>query len=401
MVADLEFTGERFVPGTPGAIAYEHGHRYAFMRRFVRGKRVLDAACGEGYGAAQMAELARDVCGVDISDAAIAHARSRYADVANLRFELASVATLPLDDASVDVVASFETIEHLPAEDQPRMLAEFARVLTSDGVLVLSSPNRRRYSDARDYRNPFHLHELYRDELEALLEPQFPARLWFHQAPIFASSLWSEERAGEFEAWIGDGTTVEGAGVTDGLYYVVIAARLQAALPKYVPGLSLFTDREQSELARAEAAQAEVLRLDALLRERDVALAQHTGHVTHLEELVGFRERVINERDRELQELNAAIAARHHDIDALRSSVAAAEDRVAQMNAAVQTLHTQLQETERELRTTQDTAREESRRLESALAAQDRIIAYRQSLRWWAQLPWVRAHSWWQRKVRT
>ena len=48
MNADLEFDGERYVPGTPGEIAYEHWHRYAFVRRFAKGKRVLDAACGEG-----------------------------------------------------------------------------------------------------------------------------------------------------------------------------------------------------------------------------------------------------------------------------------------------------------------------------------------------------------------
>ena len=393
MGTDLEFTGERFVPGTPGAIAYEHGHRYAFMRRFVRGKRVVDAACGEGYGAAQMAQLAGDVCGIDISEGAIAHARERYSDVSNLRFELASVAALPLDDASVDVVASFETIEHLPAEDQPRMLAEFARVLTSDGLLILSSPNRRRYSDARDYRNPFHLHELYRDELEALLEPRFPARLWFHQSPLFASSLWSEERAGEFEAWMGDGTTVEPAPPADGLYYVVVAARLTAALPKYVPGLSLFTDREQTELARADSAQAEVLRLDSLLRERDVALAQRSAHVSHLEELVVFRERVIQERDAQLGELNAALAMRDRDIATLNQRITETGQRIAQLEAELRSM-------EQALRATQDAARDESRRLEAALAAQDRIIAYRQSLRWWAQLPWVRAHSWWQRKGR-
>ena len=61
MSADLEFTGERYVPGTAGEIAHEHWHRYAFARRFVAGRRVLDVACGEGYGSALLSEAAASV----------------------------------------------------------------------------------------------------------------------------------------------------------------------------------------------------------------------------------------------------------------------------------------------------------------------------------------------------
>jgi len=136
MPSDLEFTGERFVPGIAGEIAHEHWHRYAFARRLGAGKRVLDVACGEGYGSALLAGVAGSVTGIDIDAAAVAHARQRYAALANVSFAEGSAATLPLPDASVDVVVSFETIEHLPRADQPRMLAEIARVLTEDGVLV-------------------------------------------------------------------------------------------------------------------------------------------------------------------------------------------------------------------------------------------------------------------------
>jgi len=178
MSADLEFTGERYVPGTTGEIAHEHWHRYAFARRFVAGRRVLDVACGEGYGSALLSEAAAKVVGVDIDAATLAHARSAYKDRPNVEFIEGSASQLPVADASVDVVVSFETIEHLDAADQPKMLAEFARVLASDGLLILSSPNRPQYSDARSYVNPFHRHELDRDELAALLAPHFPAQRW-------------------------------------------------------------------------------------------------------------------------------------------------------------------------------------------------------------------------------
>ena len=143
-MSDIEFTGERFVPGVPGEIAHEHWHRYAFARRFVAGRRTLDVACGEGYGSALLAGVAASVVGVDVAADVVAHASRRYRDRANLRFEAGSAAKLPLADGSVDAVVSFETIEHLPREDQPRMIAEIARVLTDDGMLhpVRAEPGR-------------------------------------------------------------------------------------------------------------------------------------------------------------------------------------------------------------------------------------------------------------------
>jgi SAM-dependent methyltransferase len=103
-MADLAFTGERFLPACTGEIAYEHWHRYAFARRFVAGKRVLDAACGEGYGSALLGEAAASVVGVDIDGPTIAHAGSRYGSEGRVRFIEGSCTELPLPDASIDVV---------------------------------------------------------------------------------------------------------------------------------------------------------------------------------------------------------------------------------------------------------------------------------------------------------
>src|SRR5512132_1491659 len=95
MSDELPFTGERFVPGAAGEIWYEHWHRYHFAAPLARGKRVLDVACGEGYGSALLARTATSVVGVDVSFEAVAHARRAYASQANAAFEQADCAALP------------------------------------------------------------------------------------------------------------------------------------------------------------------------------------------------------------------------------------------------------------------------------------------------------------------
>ena len=244
----LPFTGERFTPECVREIWYEHWHRYAFARGLSAGKRVLDAACGEGYGAALLAGVAADVVGIDLDRAAVAHARSRYASLPRLRFERADATELPFAAGAFDLVVSFETLEHLAAQE--RLLAGFARVLADEGVLVISSPDRHVYSEVAGFRNEFHVRELYRDELLALLRPHFAAVRLYGQKLLFHSALWSLEGGiGSAEAHT---AAAGGDAVAAGLdhapmYFVAVCAR--RALPAGLPSLSLFGDREESVYA--------------------------------------------------------------------------------------------------------------------------------------------------------
>ena len=77
MAKPLEFTGERFTPECVREIRHEHLHRYVFARALCGGARVLDAACGEGYGSALLAGAAKQVTGVDLDKATVAHAWNR------------------------------------------------------------------------------------------------------------------------------------------------------------------------------------------------------------------------------------------------------------------------------------------------------------------------------------
>jgi len=250
--AALVFTGERFTPESRGAIWYEHWHRYCAVAEIARGRRVLDAACGEGYGSALLAREAAAVVGIDVGAEAIEHARSRYA-LPNLTYLRASVTALPLAPACIDLIVSFETIEHLA--EQSQMLAEFRRVLAPDGVLVLSSPNRPVYNEAGDVANEFHVRELDRDELKALLDVGFPQQAWYAQRVLAHSLLWSEREAGtnaSFDVLTDAGPTRQREPATP-MYFIVVGASGGVSLPK-LPALSLFDDGRLSlwqEFARA------------------------------------------------------------------------------------------------------------------------------------------------------
>jgi SAM-dependent methyltransferase len=236
----LTFTGERFTPEVRGPIWYEHWHRYAFVAPLVRGLRVLDAACGEGYGSFLLAHAAAGVTGIDISADAIAHARERYPRD-NLEFIPGSVTELALPDASVDAIVSFETIEHLPA--QREMLAEFRRVLAPSGMLVISSPNRPVYNAEGAIENHFHVKELDRAELKALLDPGFPQQAWHAQSVLAQSALWAQgegQQGTQFLKLPGD-EAQRAREPAPPMYFVVVCAAAGVPLP-VLPALSLFDD---------------------------------------------------------------------------------------------------------------------------------------------------------------
>lgn len=166
----LPFTGERFTPELDNEIALEHFHRYLLALAFCRDKEVLDVACGEGYGTALIAQVARRVTGVDSARDAIDHCNRHYASEA-INFRLGEAKALPLEDSSVDVVVSFETVEHFAEHEQ--FIAEVERVLRPGGTVILSTPDRPTYATITSEPNEFHVRELDRDEFMRLLRKRF------------------------------------------------------------------------------------------------------------------------------------------------------------------------------------------------------------------------------------
>ena len=210
----LPFSGERLTSEIGGQTEIEHFHRYLLARNFCRGKDVLDIASGEGYGSALLSQVAASVVGVDVSAEAFEHAAANYTSE-RLRFLQGDAHTIPLDDNSVGIVVSFETIEHIDGHD--RFLSEIKRVLRPNGMLIVSTPDRDNYSPAERPANPFHVLEMTRDEFGVLLARHFThvASCWQRAVcgsvlfpgvgvPIASETLTFERRgADHFEASAG------------------------------------------------------------------------------------------------------------------------------------------------------------------------------------------------------
>jgi 2-polyprenyl-3-methyl-5-hydroxy-6-metoxy-1,4-benzoquinol methylase len=185
----LEFTGERFLPWAEGTrIHYEHLHRYAFAAEFVRGKRVLDLASGEGYGSYMLSREAMQVVGVEIDQQTVDHAIRRYSND-RIQFVCGSILDIPIQGHKIfDVVVCFEAIEHIEGHD--KLLSEVKRLLKEDGLFIVSTPNKATYTDQRHYQNPFHKRELYLDEFKSILGSYFENVRILGQRIYAMSYLW-------------------------------------------------------------------------------------------------------------------------------------------------------------------------------------------------------------------
>ena len=342
----IDFTGERFIPAESGEIRYEHMHRYAWAAGLCGGKDVLDIASGEGYGSTLLAGRARSVVGVDISATAVAHAREKYAAATNLRFEQGSVTAVPLASASVDVVVSFETVEHLT--EQRQMLAELKRVLRPDGVLVISSPNKTVYSDDRQYTNEFHVRELYFHEFDALLREQFTAITYLGQRLATGSLVLPLQGHGESYQAItltGDVPLSQTTKAQDTMYFLAVCASQPVLLPLASPsffledGVDLYK-ATQKTLRWAAAMENERLALDARHAQLRSEFEERTAWALQLDAQLRNETGQYPERSARLQSaLDAATAQVHQLEDALKSDKA----RFAQSLADLNRRHAQLQ----------------------------------------------------------
>jgi len=186
----MDFTGERFIPEIRGTVELEHLNRYYFVVNQVdlKNKIVLDIASGEGYGSEILSRNAKQVIGVDISYETVEHSCVKYKKD-NLKFVQGDATKIPLEDNTVDVVVSFETIEH--HDKHIEMLNEIKRVLNPNGILVISSPDKQFFLSKE--KNKYHVKELYYNEFKQLISFYFSKTFFFSQRTFGGSIIALDE----------------------------------------------------------------------------------------------------------------------------------------------------------------------------------------------------------------
>lgn len=219
----MKSTGERFIPEQEeGPIKAEHLSRYLLACQLLNidDKTVLDIACGTGYGTALLAQSARHAYGVDIAQEAVDYARAHHRRD-NLTYLTGDGCAIPLADNSVDIAVSFETIEHI--EDQVSFLSEIKRVLRKDGILIISSPNKRLYTDIYKTDNPYHVHELYTEEFVELIQSRFNHTAMFGQSYMLGAIIYPLAGSEPSSSGVGDITT-KSIIAKEALYNIIVAS---------------------------------------------------------------------------------------------------------------------------------------------------------------------------------
>ena len=299
---DIGFSGERFIPGIEDQkLETEHLQRYMSARCLVKGMKVLDIACGEGYGSALLAETADQVLGMDIDQETVDRAQKKYKKE-NLSFRQGDAARISLEDASVDAVVSFETIEHIDEALQHQFLKEIDRILKPDGILIMSTPNKAVYSDRYHYFNEFHIHEFYHDEFRAFLGKYFPHILIYQQSFQVVSLLSACDGQTEDTVWYGN--PIDQA---EAKYYIAVASRKEIHLPDMTSMFVQKSGEHEENIQRIVSLQNEEVLRNLHIQKLDGELAEKGALIQQLQEEEGERNIHIRELDKELETLGKRI----------------------------------------------------------------------------------------------
>lgn len=173
-------TVERVVPGELSWEEYglEHQQRYEYFKSYYAGKKILDCACGSGYGSFYISNSgASSVLGIDIAEDIIEANKSNYKN-SNLQYKKEDCTDLRVLKETFDVIVSFETIEHLT---DPLLFIKSAKEsLNPGGIFICSTPNKMRLSGA-GHINKYHLHELHYEEFYQAMAESFEIVSCLHQ----------------------------------------------------------------------------------------------------------------------------------------------------------------------------------------------------------------------------
>ncbi|WP_051691688.1 class I SAM-dependent methyltransferase [Pedobacter borealis] len=214
---DLPWTGERLVTYVENYTMVEHLHRYSMLINLVKDKIVLDIASGEGYGSHLLSNTASFVYGVDIDNESVKHANAKYAKK-NLTYRQGSASQIPIENFTIDVVVSFETLEHHDQHEE--MLTEIKRILKPGGLLIMSTPEK-----VIPENNPFHVKELTNAEFQDLIARHFKnVSLYFQRIVMGSLIVPQKEESSCFSYYKGNYKEVSGNYTMEGAIYNICVA---------------------------------------------------------------------------------------------------------------------------------------------------------------------------------
>ena len=206
-VPPLPLTGERTLPDVPEENYWYRRHLvvYEWIAQRCQGKKVVDLACGEGYGSDLLARQAESVIGVDANPEAYEHARLRY-QRPNLEFRRELVEEF---DQPCDAVVFCQTIEHI---HEPGKLLD--RIAELAPVAYITTPNRLTLAPegAEKSDNPWHIREYDALEYRDLLEDSFD------RVKVLGLFHSGKLRLHEYALKLGWDRVHQGLGVTDAFY---------------------------------------------------------------------------------------------------------------------------------------------------------------------------------------
>lgn len=337
----MDFSGERFIPDKSAEkeIEVEHMQRYSSLHNVVKDKIVLDAACGEGYGAMSLAASAAKVIAIDISEETIKHARNKYSRD-NLTFYRASIADIPLDDKSIDIVVSFETIEHVNSETQTSFMNEIKRVLKDEGILIISTPNKEIYSDLFSYSNPFHIKEFYKKEFSEFLRNHFKHVRFYFQKFEIVSLLYHKDET--------DLSIINNHDV-DGKYIIALCCNVNLPLENFKSTLIVDNNRYIKQIRRIIEVQNEIENLSHWALAQDEEIKAKNKIIDNQNHRIEELSKWAISQDKEINEKNETIEFKNLEVEKLSSWGKAQEKEVNLYKNRIEELYINLQSQEEKI----------------------------------------------------
>ena len=359
----MAFTGERYVPTIQGRIRYEHLHRYALALEFVQAKSVLDIASGEGYGSAYLSKLANSVIGVDIDRECVNFSRKKYDNISNLEFVVGSCDAIPLSSESVDIVTSFETIEHHDKHDE--MMREIKRVLKPGGVLLISAPNRLTYSEnpqspSANPNNQFHINEPYEYQFISLLNRYFKnVKLYGQRLAIgsFVFPLLSDNLPSSITSYTSkeNGLKKEFCSLDEPIYFVAVCSDEINNTQEQELLDSIFIDDQDDVLMELEKnTQDQLNQSKSILELNDIRLSECQTEVYQLQGLLSNFQSQLQQSEGLLEQSQSQLQQIEGLLEQSQSQLHQTEGLLEQSQSQLQQTEDKLEQSQSQLQQTED-----------------------------------------------